>query len=153
MPPRRRNQPSNGTIAAAIKNAKSNASSAFPTPTTETPTKEPNTPTPATETPTKESIKDSIKVNTDVQSVVQNRPQSNQFSPSVRDVAEHAATLKSVLSLLSPIYNMVEREATRIAEVSPLLAAKDQVRHASVVGISDINFFSLSPSWKRRGAG
>lgn len=127
----RRGAPANSNMATAIKNARSNTSSAIPTPTSEVPTKpEPNPLTPVTETPTKESIKDSIKVNTDVQSVVQSRPQSNQFSPSVRDVAEHAATLKSVLSLLSPIYDMVERETTRIAEVSPLLAAKDQLEEA-----------------------
>lgn len=117
-------------MAAAIRNAKSNANSTVPTPTKETPMRESNPPVAATETPTKESIKDSIKVNTDVQSVVQNLPQPNLFSPSVRDVAEHAAALKSVLSRLGPIYDMVEREASRIAAVSPLLAGKDQLEEA-----------------------
>ena len=150
MAPKKKNSPSNAAIAAAIRNARSNTSSAVPTPTKETPTKEPNPLTPVTEAPTKEPIKEPIKINTDVQSVVQNRPRFNQLSPSVRDVAEHAAALKSILDRLNPIYSMVEKEASRIDAVSPLLVRKDQVRHASVVGISDINLF-LPPSWKRRG--
>jgi hypothetical protein len=101
------------------------------TPTSEVPTKpELNSLTTVAEAPTKESLKDSIKVNTDVQSVVQNRPQFNQFSPSVRDVAEHAAALKSVLDRLGPIYDMVQREASRMEAVSPLVVGKDQLEEA-----------------------
>jgi len=54
----------------------------------------------------------------------------SRLSPSVRDVAEHAAVLKSVLARLGPIYDLVEREASRMSEVSPFLAGKDQVDEA-----------------------
>lgn len=112
----RRNTPSNPTIAATIRGSKSNASSGFSTPTTETP------PKPAAREP--------IKLDTNVQSVVLNPALLDQLSPSVRDVAEHAAVLKSVLARLGPIYDLVEREASRMTEVSPLLAGKDQVEEA-----------------------
>lgn len=121
--------PTNAAIAAAVRN-KLNANSPAPTPGPGTPAEELNPSTPATETPTKESLKDSIKVNTDVQSVVQNRPQLDQFSPSVRDVAEHAAALKSVLDRLGPIYDMVQREAFRMEALSPLAVGKDQLDEA-----------------------
>ena len=122
---RRSGGPGNSNIATAIKGsrASSNHSSALPTPTTEA---------------TKDLIKESIKVDTSVTSAIPNPAQFDQLSPSVRDVAEHAAVLKSVLSRLGPIFDLVEREATRMEVVSPLLVAKDQVRHASVVTISDI---------------
>jgi hypothetical protein len=123
----KRNAPSNQSIAAAIRGSKSNASSGFSTPT-------------ATLTPTKEALKDSIKLNTtDIPNVVTNPALFSQLSPGVRDVAEHAAVLKSVLSRLGPIYDLVEREASRMAEVSPLLTGKDQVCCTGFVRISDIN--------------
>lgn len=68
-----------------------------------------------------------MKVNTNVPSVDINHALLDRLSPSVRGVAEHAAVLKSVLSRLGPIYDLVEREASRMAEVSPFLAGKDQV--------------------------
>lgn len=123
-PPRRRhNAPTHPPFTAGNNRGKNNSgtSTVVQTPTTETPPKDPK----------------DIKVDTNVTSAIPNPGQFNQLSPSVRDVAEHAAVLKSVLSRLGPIYDLVEREATRMAEVSPLLAAKDQVRHASVVAISD----------------
>jgi len=86
--------------------------------------------TPLLDAPTKAAIKESIKVNTDVPSVDVNPAFLNRLSPSVRDVAEHAAVLKSVLSRLGPIYDLVEREASRMTEVSPFLAGKDQVDEA-----------------------
>ena len=117
---RTRRAPSNPAVTAAIKAARSNPSSGLSTPA-------------QVETPTKESLKDSIKLNTtDIQSVVTNSASFNQLSPGVRDVAEHAAVLKSVLSRLGPIYDLVEKEASRMAEVSPFLAGKDQVRRTSV---------------------
>lgn len=122
---RNKRNPANPTIAAAVRDSRSTASSGFTTP--------------AVETPTKETIKDSIKLNTDIPNVVTNPALFNQLSPSVRDVAEHAAALKSVLSRLGPIYDLVEREASRMAEVSPFLAGKDQVRRTNVGRISDIN--------------
>ena len=122
----KRNAPSNPAITAAVRASKSNASSGFSTPTAET--------------PTKETVKE-LKLNTtDIPNVVMNPVSFNQLSPGVRDVAEHAAVLKSVLSRLGPIYDLVEREASRMAEVSPFLTGKDQVRLMSVAGISDINF-------------
>ena len=112
----KRNAPSNPAVTAAIRDSRSTTSSGLTTPTTETPP------------PTKEAIKDSIKLNTtNIPNVVSNPALFSQLSPSVRDVAEHAAVLKSVLSRLGPIYDLVEREASRMAEVSPLLAGKDQV--------------------------
>lgn len=123
---KKRNSPANPTIAATIRASRSNTSSGLSTP--------------IVETPTKEVLRDSIKLNTtDIPNVVTNPALFNQLSPSVRDVAEHAAVLKSVLSRLGPIYDLVEREASRMAEVSPFLAGKDQVRHTRVVRIFDIN--------------
>ena len=89
--------------------------------------------------PTKAVIKENIKVNTDVPSVAVDPALLDRLSPSVRDVAQHAAVLKSVLARLGPIYDLVEREASRMTEFSPFLAGKDQVCYRSVVGISDIN--------------
>lgn len=126
----RNNTPASPAIAAAVRGSKSNTSSGFPTPTGET--------------PTKEAIKESIKLNTDIPSVVPNPALFSQLSPSVRDVAEHAAVLKSVLSRLGPIYDLVEREAFRMAEVSPFIAGKDQVCRSNVVEIFDANSFCRS---------
>ena len=109
----RRNAPSNPAVTAAIRNSKSNTSSTLSTPTTET--------------PPKLATREPIKLNTNVQSVVLNPVLLDQLSPSVRDVAEHAAVLKSVLARLGPIYDLVEREVSRMTEVSPILAGKDQV--------------------------
>ena len=95
--------------------------------------------TPLLDTPSKAAMKDSIKVNTDVPSVVVDTALLDRLSPSVRDVAQHAAVLKSVLARLGPIYDLVEREASRMTEVSPFLAAKDQVCRRGVVWIPDIN--------------
>jgi hypothetical protein len=119
MAPRRRhNAPTNSPFNAGSKGGKiSNTSSVAPTPTTETPPKDLTT-------------REPITVDTNVTSAIPNPAQFNQLSPSVRDVAEHAAVLKSVLSRLGPIYDLVEREASRMAEVSPLLAGKDQVDEA-----------------------
>jgi len=87
-------------------------------------------PTPTTETPPKEILKGSIKLNTNVPTVDVNPALLERLSPSVRDVAEHAAVLKSVLARLGPIYDLVDREASRMTDVSPLLAGKDQVDEA-----------------------
>ena len=89
--------------------------------------------------PAKAAMKEAIKVNTDVPSVDVNPAMLDRLSPSVRDVAEHVAMLKLVLSRIDPIRDLVDREASRMTEVSPFLAGKDQVRHTSVVRISDIN--------------
>jgi len=96
-------------------------------------------PTPLLDTPAKAAMKDSIKVNTDIPSVVVDPALLDRLSPSVRDVAQHAAVLKSVLARLGPIYDLVDREASRMTEVSPFLAGKDQVCRRGVVWISDIN--------------
>jgi hypothetical protein len=120
----RRNAPSGPGFTTGFRNSKSNTSSGLPTPTTEA---------------AKTSLKESIKVNTDVASVAVDPALLDRLSPSVRDVAEHAAVLKSVLARLGPIYDLVEREASRMTEVSPFLAGKDQVCHASTARISDIN--------------
>lgn len=96
-------------------------------------------PTPLLDTSSKAAMKDSIKVNTDVPSAVVDPALLDRLSPSVRDVAQHAAVLKSVLARLGPIYDLVEREATRMTEVSPFLAGKDQVCRRGVVWIPDIN--------------
>jgi len=119
----KRNAPSNSAVAAAVRNPKSNTSSSFPTPTTET--------------PSKTATREPIKLNTDIPSVNVDHALLDRLSPSVRDVAEHAAVLKSVLARLGPIYDLVEREASRMTEVSPLLVAKDQVCHATMTKISD----------------
>jgi len=113
---RKRNAPSNPAVSTAIKNSRSNASSALPTPTLDA--------------SAKAAIRDSIKVDTDVTSVNVNPALLDRLSPSVRDVAQHAAVLKSVLARLGPIYDLVEREASRMTEVSPFLAGKDQVDEA-----------------------
>ncbi|KAF9650949.1 hypothetical protein BDM02DRAFT_1003163 [Thelephora ganbajun] len=102
------NQPTSASFSAAIKHSRSNTTSALPTPTTDT--------------PPRVTIRD-IKVNTDIP----NDPALlDGLSPSVRGVAEHAAVLRSVLSRLGPIYDLVEREASRMTEVSPFLTGKDQ---------------------------
>ena len=121
----RRAAPSSPAITAAIRNSRSNTSSGLSTPTTET--------------PPKVATREPIKLNTNVPSVVVDPTLLNRLSPSVRDVAEHAAVLKSVLARLGPIYDLVERESCRMTEVSPFLAGKDQVCHASVARISDID--------------
>ena len=96
--------------------------------------------TPALDTAsTKVAIKDTIKVDTNVPNVGVDPQLLDRLSPSVRDVAQHAAVLKSVLARLGPIYDLVEREASRMTEVSPFLAAMDQVCHARVAAISNIN--------------
>jgi len=113
----KRAPPANSSFATSVRTSRSNTSSGFPTP--------------ITETPTKETIKDSIRLNTtDIPNVATNPALFNQLSPSVRDVAEHAAVLKSVLSRLGPIFDLVERETSRMTEVSPFLAGKDQVDEA-----------------------
>jgi len=89
--------------------------------------------------PAKAAIKESIKVDTNVTSVDVNPALLSRLSPSVRDVAEHAAVLKSVLSRLGPIFDLVERETSRMTEISPFVAAKDQVCHTNVFRISGIN--------------
>jgi hypothetical protein len=118
-------------------------SSALPTPTTDT---------------TKAATREPIKVNTDVANVAVDPALLDRLSPSVRDVAEHAAVLKSVLARLGPIYDLVEKEASRMTEVSPFLAGKDQVCHASTARTSDINLLyrpggRSEKSFGRRGTG
>jgi len=108
-----RRPPANHAMSTAIKNSRSNTSSALTSPTIE-----------------KTATRDPIKVITDIPNAVVNPAPLDQLSPSVRNVAEHAAVLKLVLSRLGPIYDLVEREASRMAEVSPFLAAKDQVDEA-----------------------
>jgi len=128
MPPKgnyRYRAPSNPGVTAAVRNSKSNTSSGFSTPTTETPPKAPT--------------REPVKINTNVPNAVVDPTLLNRLSPSVRDVAEHAAVLKSVLARLGPIYDLVEKEADRMTEVSPFLAGKDQVRHAGLARISDID--------------
>jgi len=93
---------------------------------------------PMLDAPARVAVKDSIKVNTNVLSVEVDPALLNRPSPSVRDVAKHAAMLKSVLSRLGPIYDLIEREASRMTEASPFLEGKNQVRHTSVVRISGI---------------
>jgi len=112
----KRTAPSSPAITAAIRNSRSNTSSGLSTPTTET--------------PPKVATREPIKLNTNVPSVVVDPTLLNRLSPSVRDVAEHAAVLKSVLARLGPIYDLVERESCRMTEVSPFLAGKDQVDEA-----------------------
>ena len=140
----RRNPPSNPGVTAAIRNSRSNTSSGLSTPTTET--------------PPKAATREPIKLNTNVPSVVVDPTLLNRLSPSVRDVAEHAAVLKSVLARLGPIYDLVEREASRMSEVSPFLAGKDQVCHASMARIFDIDLLyrpagRSEKSFGGRGAG
>jgi len=89
--------------------------------------------------PPKTALKDSIRVDTDVPSVSVDPALLDRLSPSVRDVAQYVAVLKSVLIRLDPIYDLVERETFRMTEFSPFLVAKDQVCHRSIVEISDIN--------------
>ena len=96
-------------------------------------------PTPVLDPPVKAAMKDTMRVNTNVQSVGVDPALLDRLSPSVRDVAQHAAVLKSVLARLGPIYDLVGREASRMTEVSPFLAGKDQVCPTNAVGISDIN--------------
>lgn len=124
MPARssRRGVPSNAGASNANRSSRSNTSTAPPTPTID-----------AT---AKAAIRESIKVDTNVPSVDVNPALLDRLSPSVRGVAEHAAVLRSVLARLGPIYDLVEREASRITEVSPFLAGKDQVRHTNVARIS-----------------
>lgn len=86
--------------------------------------------------------KEPIRVDTNVQPVVVDLALLDRLSPSVRDVAQHAAVLKSVLARLGPIYDLVERETSRMTEVSPFLAGKDQVCHTNIVGSSDILIFT-----------
>jgi len=87
--------------------------------------------TPALDTaPTKAAMKDTMKVDTNVPNVGVDPLLLDRLSPSVRDVAQHAAVLKSVLARLGPIYDLVERETSRITEVSPFLAGIDQVDQA-----------------------
>jgi len=125
----KRGAPANAAFSASFKNSRSNTSSGLPTPTTDTP-------------PPKVATKELTKLNTNVPSVDVNHALLSRLSPSVRDVAEHAAVLKSVLARLVPIYDLVEREAFRMTEVSPFLAGKDQVRHASMTRISRLIFFT-----------
>ena len=101
----------------SYSNSNSNSNSALPTPTVE-----------AT---AKAAIKE-LKLDTNVPNVDVNPALLDRLSPSVRGVAEHAAVLRSVLARLGPIYDLVDREASRMTEVSPFLAGKDQVRHASI---------------------
>lgn len=97
-------------------------------------------PTPALDTtPVKAAIKDTMKVDTNVPIVGVDPQLLDRLSPSVRDVAQHAALLKSVLARLGPIYDLVEREATRMTDVSPFLAGRDQVGRTRVLGVFDIN--------------
>ena len=90
-------------------------------------------------TPTKAAVKDTIKVDTNVPIVGVDPLLLDRLSPGVRDVAQHAALLKSVLARLGPIYDLVEREATRMTEVSPFLAGRDQVGRSRVLAVSDID--------------
>jgi len=76
---------------------------------------------PMLDAPARAAIKESIKVNTNDPSVDVDPALLNRLSPSVRDVAEHAAMLKSVLSRLGPIYDLIEREASRIAETASVV--------------------------------
>ena len=124
----KRPNPSSPVISAVIKNSKSNAVSPLPTPTGD-----------AT---TKAAIRESIKLDTNIPSVDVNPALLNRLSPSVRNVAEHAAVLRSVLARLGPIYDLVEREASRMTEVSPFLAGKDQVRERAWLGSSKLIFFA-----------
>jgi hypothetical protein len=88
-------------------------------------------PTPALDTaPKKAAVKDTMRVDTNVPIVGVDPLLLDRLSPSVRDVAQHAALLKSVLARLGPIYDLVEREASRMTEVSPFLAGRDQVDQA-----------------------
>lgn len=126
----KRNIPRDPAVSAAIRNAKLESKSTTSSGLT----------TPTTDTPTKADIKDTIKLNTTDIPINRVDPALlERLSPSVRDVAEHAAVLKSVLSRLGPIYDLVEREASRMAEVSPFITGKDQVRHKSIVRIPDID--------------
>ena len=132
MPPRgrRHHAPYSPAVAGAVRGSKLDPKS--------TPSSGLTTPT--TDAPTKADIKDTIKLNTTDIPVNRVDPALlERLSPSVRDVAEHAAVLKSVLSRLGPIYDLVEREASRMAEVSPFITGKDQVRHKSIVRIPDID--------------
>jgi len=113
---KRGNAPASPAFGAAFKSSRSNANSPLLTPTGET--------------PSKANIKGSIKLNTDISSVGVNPALLDRLSPSVRDVAEHAAVLKSVLARLGPIYDLVEKETSRMAGVSPFLAGMDQVDEA-----------------------
>jgi len=86
--------------------------------------------TPLLDATARGAIKDSMKVNTDVPNVGVDPALLDRLSPSVRDVAQHAAVLKSVLARLGPIYDLVERETSRMTELSPFLVWKDQVEEA-----------------------
>lgn len=159
---KQRTTPSSPAVAATIRNPRSNASTPLLlTPTIDTTTKtdtiiKADTTTKA-DTATKATIKGSIKVDTNVPSVDVNPALLNRLSPSVRDVAEHAAALRSVLAQLGPIYDLVEKEVTRMTEVSPFLAGKDQVCHTNMARISDTDLLyhpggRREKSLGRRGA-
>jgi len=73
-----------------------------------------------------------LEVNTDVAPVTLLTPAAfDGLSPRVRQVAEHAALLKKLLDQVTPIYDMVGREAKRMADVSSAAKCSDKLGEMS----------------------